>query len=521
MIKGVLFDIDDTLYSHKLKAVPSLTIKALDKLREKGIKIGICTSRIIAEMQFLPRELMERIDCQIMGTGSVTMVSGKYFKSYTINKDEVRRYIDFFTENNISYHYSDINGDTYFCGDESMVNEGKTLRFATGRIMFKAYEDEDITNIFFYHVSESQLEYIRSVNPSTYISMWNDCGNIGPQYVDKGFGVLKFCQVFSLTTDEVMAFGDGNNDDVMLEMAGIGVAVKGAKQRAIDAADIVCSKTIEDGGIYEVLVEKGIIRDEKYRPEIFFFDLDSTTFDHGIHDVRDSTYIALQKLKDKGYKLCICTSRSLEECYNIPERFMKMMDCLVLLAGAYIVKGDEVIIDHIDKETVDKCIDFCNRNELTYRYSTDNGGGYLNRSEKDTDRVFYSLYNMIPEAKKYDGEKVLQILYYPKNDDQYGELKSLAPVAEHMNYGFAVEIYPYGTDKGTAILKVADMFGIDHDKICAFGDGNNDVTMMKNAGLGIAMGNGSDSCKQAADYITDDISEEGLYNALRHFRIIE
>ena len=41
MIKGALFDIDDTLYSHKIKAVPSLTLKALDKLREKGIKIGV------------------------------------------------------------------------------------------------------------------------------------------------------------------------------------------------------------------------------------------------------------------------------------------------------------------------------------------------------------------------------------------------------------------------------------------------------------------------------------------------
>ena len=39
MIKGALFDIDDTLFSHKIKAVPTLTLKAIDKLIEKGIKV--------------------------------------------------------------------------------------------------------------------------------------------------------------------------------------------------------------------------------------------------------------------------------------------------------------------------------------------------------------------------------------------------------------------------------------------------------------------------------------------------
>ena len=58
MIKGALFDIDDTLYSHELHAVPKATLKALDKLRAKGIKIGICTSRVAAEMLEIPEELL-------------------------------------------------------------------------------------------------------------------------------------------------------------------------------------------------------------------------------------------------------------------------------------------------------------------------------------------------------------------------------------------------------------------------------------------------------------------------------
>ena len=67
-------------------------------------------------------------------------------------------------------------------------------------------------------------------------------------YLDKSFGLLKFCQQYGFTTDEVIAFGDGGNDDVMLEMAGIGVAVKNSKENTKKAADYICKKSIEDGG---------------------------------------------------------------------------------------------------------------------------------------------------------------------------------------------------------------------------------------------------------------------------------
>ena len=54
----------------------------------------------------------------------------------------------------------------------------------------------------------------------------------------------------------------------------------------------------------------------------------------------------------------------------------------------------------------------------------------------------------------------------------------------------------------------------------AFGDGNNDVDMMEAAGLGIAMGNGSVDCKAAADYVTADIDDDGIYRALKHFGLV-
>ena len=104
MIKGALFDIDNTLFSHRLGRVPKATIKALRKLRAKGIKTGICTSRAIAEMSSIPSYLLDLIDCKIIGTGAITMIDDKYFKSYTLDHEYVKAYVKYFKENGLSYH---------------------------------------------------------------------------------------------------------------------------------------------------------------------------------------------------------------------------------------------------------------------------------------------------------------------------------------------------------------------------------------------------------------------------------
>lgn len=519
MIKGALFDIDDTLFSHDIEAVPSLTLKALDKLREKGIKIGICTSRIIAEMAGVPEELLKRVDCKIMGTGSTTMVDGVYYKSYTIDMDDAKKYTDYFNEHNISYTYTDINGDAYYWGDLDKVNDGLWLRYAHGNVKFKKYEDEEITNIFFYRAKDNEVIDIQNINSEALISLWGTSGNICAPLIDKSFGLLKFCQVFSLTTDEVLAAGDGSNDDVMLKMAGIGVAVSDAKDNTKACADYVCKKSIEDGGLYDAFIDLGIIEEDKYESELFVFDNDSTLFDHSIKDVREKTYLGLEKLKQKGYKLCLNTSRSFEECYNIPKKLIDMMDAIILLDGAYTIVDNKVNVTYLDDDVVKNVIDYMDTHDITYRYCLDNGRGYLNRHD-EKEKLFKDLYNMIPDVKKYEGERVIHLLYYANEEDRNNILK-LAKNEEHCQVGIASEISPIGKNKGLSMLDLAKEYNIKQENICAFGDNGNDLQMLELAGLGIAMGNGSVECKQAADYITDHISDEGIYNALVHFRFID
>ena len=54
----------------------------------------------------------------------------------------------------------------------------------------------------------------------------------------------------------------------------------------------------------------------------------------------------------------------------------------------------------------------------------------------------------------------------------------------------------------------------------AFGDSENAASMLRAAGIGVAMGNATPEALASADYVTDDAEKDGIYNALRHFGVI-
>ena len=210
-----------------------------------------------------------------------------------------------------------------------------------------------------------------------------------------------------------------------------------------------------------------------------YFDIDSTTYIHAIHDSPQSTKKAFKQLKENGYKLAICTSRSMAEMAKLPSHYFEYMDAIICLAGAQIY--------------------------------------VLNQKDDDIAALFYRLYLMEPPVKTYDNEELVHILYYPNSEIEREHIRKLCHKNYHLDLYRACEITAPNINKGTAIIECAKYWNIKQDEIAAFGDANNDLPMIKEANIGIAMGNGSPLLKQAADYITDTIENDGVYKACVHF----
>ena len=75
-------------------------------------------------------------------------------------------------------------------------------------------------------------------------------------------------------------------------------------------------------------------------------------------------------------------------------------------------------------------------------------------------------------------------------------------------------------DKTWGIRQYIELKGISREEIIAFGDGENDIGMLKYAGIGVALGNAGDEVKVGADYVTADIDDDGVWKALKHYHVI-
>lgn len=117
-------------------------------------------------------------------------------------------------------------------------------------------------------------------------------------------------------------------------------------------------------------------------------------------------------------------------------------------------------------------------------------------------------------------EKVYQVLMGARVEEYQEILKGVQGAEITAWWDRAVDIIPVNAGKGAGIEKMLKYYGIDKSQAMAFGDGNNDIEMLKAVGNGIAMANASDDLKAVADEICGDVSEDGIYHYCLEKRLI-
>ena len=107
-------------------------------------------------------------------------------------------------------------------------------------------------------------------------------------------------------------------------------------------------------------------------------------------------------------------------------------------------------------------------------------------------------------------------------DTDYETIKrELSPYMDMLEHeGTVVEFVLKGTSKADGIRKVCEHYGAKVADTYAIGDSINDVDMLRCAGHGICMGNGTAPARAASEFITTDLYEDGIYNALAHYALL-
>lgn len=82
------------------------------------------------------------------------------------------------------------------------------------------------------------------------------------------------------------------------------------------------------------------------------------------------------------------------------------------------------------------------------------------------------------------------------------------------------DVIEKGASKAEGLKRLCAYFGIPVSETIAFGDSMNDYEIIREAGIGVAMGNSVEALKKAADYVTSSIGEDGVWNACVHLRLI-
>ena len=254
-----------------------------------------------------------------------------------------------------------------------------------------------------------------------------------------------------------------------------------------------------------------------------FFDVDGTLYTHRVHDFPQSTQYTLHKLKENGYKVDFATSRCRFETSNLPRFFREFaFDACIYDGGALVMEGNEVFEESpMQTDEIQKLLDYTKKEKIAVRYSTFADDCIAHYGDARILDEFFKLYLNMPIEKPYENEKVYNMLAYPSEQRQAEEIKQLLQesfIVEHSRH--TLEITARDIDKSKGIAHLCEKWNVAMQDIICFGDGANDVNMLKAAGVGVAMGNANPKALTAADVVCGHIDEDGLYHFCKEHNLI-
>lgn len=277
--------------------------------------------------------------------------------------------------------------------------------------------------------------------------------------------------------------------------------------------------------------------------KVVFLDVDGTLINYQTQ-TPPSAKTAIDEARKNGHRVYICTGCSKAE---ILQRDLPDLDGMIGANGGYVEdEGDVILHQSLTYDQTKHVVDWCTERNMGIILEC-NSGRYVDPIFMEQGPYAFVRYkegkgagNASPDAER---QRIKDNFIYVEGDDRYRDDVNkisfvLHSYQDHLDskeefpdmvantWGGKGELAifgdlgPAGITKKRAIEALLDHIGADVKDTISFGDAKIDLSMFELCDFNVAMGNGGPEIKEAADYITDDVDDDGLYNAFKYLKLI-
>jgi len=252
-------------------------------------------------------------------------------------------------------------------------------------------------------------------------------------------------------------------------------------------------------------------------------DIDGTLITSN-HEVTEATKTAAEKLYVRGIELSLASSRPPRSIVPLADS-LKLRGPFAAFNGALVVKRDGEVLARsvLTSETIARVKAIADQFGIGV-WLYDENDWWAPWRDSFVDREEHTS-GFSPRIEGYD-ERItrhankLTVVGKPELVAQ-AEQQVLTQLADQVAASKSkprfLDVTSYGIHKGTVVVRLAGLLQIPTERVAVIGDGPNDVEMFRQAGVSIAMGQGVDEVKDAANYLTTSNDDEGWARGIEQY----
>ena len=259
---------------------------------------------------------------------------------------------------------------------------------------------------------------------------------------------------------------------------------------------------------------------------VVFFDIDGTVVDYETQIIPESAAEAIRLLKKNGHLPIVNTCRPVG---HVDPRVQKLdfSGWICSCGMELILDGEMIYKDYPSPEECKQILDLAHRCRMAIQTEGhdsllfDADMPYHPLGLREAERLAAQGLRVEPIQDAADLQFIKFVTYDTPGCDREGFIQGVAPYFDAIvRANTMMEFIKKGHSKAEGMERFLKELHVPKEEIFAIGDSENDLPMFAMAGTTICLGDGVEDVKKVADYVTNPVLEDGVFNALRHFGLI-